>query len=64
MISNNRMTRQIRALTNLALNYLDDGALHSAADRLTDAAAQVKAWAEQKDRALDALIAPKPEDRA
>lgn len=64
MISNYQMMRRTRALNNLALSYLDDGAPHTAADRLTQAAAEVKAWAEQKDRAIDALIAkPHSEDR-
>lgn len=65
MISNYQMMRRTRALTNIALSYLDDGAPHTAAERLTEAAAEVKAWAEQKDRELAAMIAPaKSEDRA
>ena len=62
MMSNYQMMRRIRALTNVALSYLDDGAAHTAADRLSEAATEVKAWAEQKDRALEAYTARKPED--
>lgn len=65
MISNYQMMRRTRALTSLALTYLEDGAAHTAAERLAEAAAEVKAWAEKKDSALEAMIAPaRPEDRA
>lgn len=64
MISKYQMMRRTRALTSLALTYLDDGAAHTAAERLTEAAAEVKAWAEKKDRELAAMIAPSiSEDR-
>ncbi|TJW14402.1 MAG: hypothetical protein E5W82_10525 [Mesorhizobium sp.] len=48
---------QIRKQSELALIYADDGALRTAARLLNELAAEVLAAAEEKDRALDKLIA-------